>query len=165
MPWIAAVLSVTFAFYGLIRKVATLESLPGLVAETAVLTLPAGGFLLCLAAGGGGAACHVNWQTDALLLGAGIVTATPLLLFAYGARRISMATMGFVQYVSPTGALLLAVPPEDAAQICQALVSAGIACADIGRVEEGPAGVWAETDGAVRLLARPLRDEISRVFE
>ena len=64
-----------------------------------------------------------------------------------------------------SGALLLAAPAEDAAKICQALVSAGIACADIGRVEAGPAGVWAETDGAASLLARPLRDEISRVFE
>jgi len=109
VPWIAVVLSVTFGFYCLIRKVATLESLPGLVAETAVLTLPAGGFLVYLAANGGGAAGHCNWQTDALLLGAGLVTATPLLLFVYGARRISMAAMGIIQYSSPTGALLLAV--------------------------------------------------------
>jgi chloramphenicol-sensitive protein RarD len=120
VPWIAILLSVTFGFYGLIRKIATLESLPGLVAETAVLTLPAGGFLLYLAANGSGAAGHCGMRTDALLIGAGLVTSTPLLLFAYGARRISMAAMGIIQYVSPTGALLLAVlvygEPFDAAR-------------------------------------------------
>lgn len=109
VPWIAVLLSVTFGFYGLIRKVATLESLPGLVAETAMLTLPAAGFLIYLAANGSGAAGQVDLKTDALLVGAGMVTATPLLLFAYGARRISMAAMGILQYLSPTGALLLAV--------------------------------------------------------
>jgi chloramphenicol-sensitive protein RarD len=109
VPWISLLLAITFGFYALVRKVATLESLPGLVAETTVLTLPAGGYLLYLAANGGGAACRVSWQTDLLLFGAGIVTATPLLLFAYGARRISMAAVGIIQYLSPTCALLLAV--------------------------------------------------------
>jgi chloramphenicol-sensitive protein RarD len=109
VPWIAVVLSVTFGFYGLIRKVATLESLAGLVFETAVLTLPAAGFLIYLAANGSGAIGRVDAKTDLLLVGAGLVTATPLLLFAYGARRISMASIGILQYIGPTCGLLLAV--------------------------------------------------------
>ena len=107
LPWIALALAVTFAFYGLMRKTAALESLPGLAAETAMLTVPAGVFIAALFFTGGGAVGHADWQTHLLLVGTGVVTAVPLLLFAYGARRIRMTTVGVLQYLSPTGTFLL----------------------------------------------------------
>ena len=109
LPWVAAALAVTFAFYGLMRKTAALESLPGLAAETAMLTVPAGIFIAALFFSGGGAVGHSDWRTHLLLVGTGVVTAVPLLLFAYGARRIRMITVGVLQYLSPAGTFLLGV--------------------------------------------------------
>jgi chloramphenicol-sensitive protein RarD len=148
VPWIAIVLSVTFGFYGLIRKVATPESLPGLVAETAMLTLPAAGFLIYLAANGSGALGRVDLKTDVLLVGAGLVTAMPLLLFAYGARRISMASVGILQYIGPTCGLLLAVlvygePFDSARKTTFALIWVALAVYSIHAVvirRRNPAG-------------------------
>ena len=108
-PWIAFALAGTFAFYGLLRKTAALESLPGLTAETAMLTVPAGVFLAALAWRGGGGLGHADTWTHVLLVGTGLVTAVPLLLFAYGARRIRLSTVGILQYLSPTGTFLLGV--------------------------------------------------------
>jgi chloramphenicol-sensitive protein RarD len=108
-PWIALALAGTFAFYGLMRKTAVLESLPGLAAETALLTVPAGIYMAFLAAGGKGALGHADWRTHLLLIGTGVVTAIPLLLFAHGARRIRLTTVGILQYLSPTGTFLLGV--------------------------------------------------------
>jgi chloramphenicol-sensitive protein RarD len=106
-PWIALGLAATFAFYGLMRKTAVLDSLPGLAAETAMLTIPAGYYLAVLAGSGAGALGHASWTTHLLLAGTGVVTAVPLLLFAFGARRIRMTTVGILQYLSPTGTFLL----------------------------------------------------------
>jgi chloramphenicol-sensitive protein RarD len=52
---------------------------------------------------------HSGIKTDLLLLGTGILTATPLLLFNLGARRITLATLGFIQYTAPTGMLVLGI--------------------------------------------------------
>jgi len=106
-PWIALGLAVTFASYGLMRKTAALDSLPGLAAETAVLTVPAGIYVAVLAAGGGGALGHAGALTHVLLAGTGVITAVPLLLFAFGARRIRLTTVGILQYLAPTGTFLL----------------------------------------------------------
>lgn len=108
-PWIAFALAGSFAFYGLLRKTAALESLPGLTAETAMLTVPAGVFLAALAWNGGGGLGHADAWTHVLLVGTGLVTAVPLLLFAHGARRIRLSTVGILQYLSPTGTFLLGV--------------------------------------------------------
>jgi hydrogenase expression/formation protein HypE len=64
-----------------------------------------------------------------------------------------------------SGALLLTSPAEDAGAIRQALEAAGIRCTEIGRVEEGPAGVWHEVNGHLRTYPRPERDSIAAVFE
>jgi hydrogenase expression/formation protein HypE len=64
-----------------------------------------------------------------------------------------------------SGALLLAAPQPDAAGICAALASSGIACAEIGAVEQGPAAVWRATPGGRVRLPRPARDEVARVFD
>ena len=86
LPWIALVLAFTFGMYGLIKKTASLESLHGFSLETAVLFLPALGFLLYRNANGVGAFMHQEVSTTLLLVLAGPVTSIPLLLFGFAAR-------------------------------------------------------------------------------
>jgi chloramphenicol-sensitive protein RarD len=109
LPWIALTLAGTFGVYGLLRKTAALESLEGLTLETLVLVPAALIYLLALEFQGRGAFGHSGAGTSLLLAGAGIATATPLLLFAVGARRITMTTLGLLQYFAPTIQLLLGV--------------------------------------------------------
>ncbi|MHC4253699.1 MAG: EamA family transporter RarD [Planctomycetota bacterium] len=109
VPWIALLLAGTFASYGLLRKTSRAESLPGLVGETAIAFVPAVAYLVWLEAGAGCAFVHAGARTTALLAGAGAVTALPLLLFAYGARRISLTTVGFLQYLVPSVMFVLGV--------------------------------------------------------
>jgi len=109
LPWIALILAFSFAFYGLVKKVAPLNSLNGLTLETAVLLLPALGYLIYCAADGTGAFIAAGWGQTILLSLAGIITAVPLLLFSSGARRIPLTMVGLLQYFSPTLQFLLGV--------------------------------------------------------
>ena len=102
VPWIALVLALSFGFYGLLRKVATLGALEGLALETLVLAPVAVVALGVWASQGQGALVHGDAATVGWLLVAGPLTAVPLLLFAAGARRIPLATMGILQYISPS---------------------------------------------------------------
>ncbi len=108
-PWIALTLAFTFGTYGLLRKTAALNSAEGLFLETAVLFLPAFGFLLLQERGGVGAFAHAGLTTTLLLMGAGVVTSVPLILFASGARQITMTTLGLLQYIAPTLQFLIGV--------------------------------------------------------
>ncbi|SDL32385.1 chloramphenicol-sensitive protein RarD [Maridesulfovibrio ferrireducens] len=108
-PYIALTLAVSFALYGLVRKVMKVESLPGLFVETAVLTPLAGGYLLWLATEGTLCLGQIGGETDALLIGTGVVTSIPLLCFANGARRLKLMTLGMLQYIAPTLMLLLGI--------------------------------------------------------
>jgi chloramphenicol-sensitive protein RarD len=108
-PWIALSLAVSFGLYGLIRKTASLGALEGLALETmllAPLVLPA--LMWVSFAQGGvlaeGPASQIGW----LMLG-GPLTAAPLLLFAAGARKLPLATLGMLQYIGPSIQLALAV--------------------------------------------------------
>lgn len=109
LPWVALVLAVTFGLYGMVRKLMSMESLQGLFAETLILSVPAGGYLLYVASEGYGRFGHLGLANDLLLAGAGVVTTVPLLAFAFGARRITMTTLGVLQYLGPTGMFLLGV--------------------------------------------------------
>ncbi len=107
LPWIALTLAFSFGLYGLMKKVAPLNALHGLSLETAILFLPALGFLIFEEAQGAGAFGHAGAITTAMLAFAGIVTAVPLLLFAGAAHRIPLSTMGLIQYLTPTMQFLL----------------------------------------------------------
>lgn len=109
LPWIALTLAGSFGLYGLLRKTAALTSLEGLTLETALLFLPALGFLLFLEGSGQAAFGHASPGTSLLLAGAGVATAIPLLLFATGARLITLTTLGFLQYMAPTIQFMLGV--------------------------------------------------------
>jgi chloramphenicol-sensitive protein RarD len=108
LPWIAPSLAVTFAFYGYLRKRTPVAAMDGLLIETALL-FPFMVGLVVWWAGRGGAFPSADLSKDALLLGAGPMTAIPLALFAAGARRIKLSTLGFLQYFSPSITLLLAI--------------------------------------------------------
>lgn len=109
LPWIALVLAATFGIYGLLRKVATLGALEGLTLETLLLAPFAVGMLAWWTWHGQGALVQGNVGTLGWLLLGGPLTAIPLLLFAAGARRIPMATLGILQYISPSLQMLLGV--------------------------------------------------------
>jgi chloramphenicol-sensitive protein RarD len=102
LPWISLVLALTFGFYGLIRKLVKVESLPSLGIETLLLLPFALGYLLWCESVGTGALGHAGAATTALLIGSGPVTAIALFLFAYGARRLPFSTVGILQYIAPT---------------------------------------------------------------
>jgi chloramphenicol-sensitive protein RarD len=109
LPWIALTLAVTFGAYGLVKKIAPLGSLYGLTLETGVLLLPALIFLIYTDGTGYGAFFHAGAISDALLAGAGFITAVPLLLFSSAARRIPLSLIGILQYIAPTLQFLLGV--------------------------------------------------------
>jgi chloramphenicol-sensitive protein RarD len=109
VPWIAFTLAFTFGVYGLLRKTARAESMVGLSSEMGILLPISLVYLVFLGSQGSGAFDSVNLRTDILLAGAGVVTAIPLLLYAHAVRRIRYSTIGLLQYISPTGHLLLGV--------------------------------------------------------
>jgi len=109
LPWIALILAFTFALYGLLRKTAALGSLAGLSLEMMILFLPAVSILLYLESAG---AAHFGSDGPAingLLIFTGLATTLPLLLFAYGAQRVRLSTIGILQYIAPTLQFLLGI--------------------------------------------------------
>lgn len=108
-PWIALILAFSFAFYGLVRKTAPVDGLIGLSVEVALLLPPSAGYLLYLTWTGEGTFGTAGLGLDALVVLSGVVTAVPLLFFGQAARRLPLSTLGFLQYLSPTLALILAV--------------------------------------------------------
>jgi len=109
LPWVALVLACSFGTYGLLRKLATLGALEGLTLETVLLLPLAGGLLAWWAWHGQGALVQGDPVTMGWLLLSGPLTAIPLLMFAAGARRIPLATMGILQYISPSLQMLVGV--------------------------------------------------------
>lgn len=101
-PWIALAIAGTWGAYSLRRKQSPLGSLTGLTVETLLLAPFAVAFLLWRHHTGAGALGRVDLPTHVLVLSSGVITAIPLLLFAYGARRIRLSTLGLLQYLAPT---------------------------------------------------------------
>ncbi len=109
LPWIALALAITFSLYGLVTKTAPLDALDGLTLETGLLFLPALAFLLWCEAQGQGAFGHAGALANAMMVGAGAVTAVPLLFFGAAARRVPLSVLGILQYLAPTLQFLLGV--------------------------------------------------------
>lgn len=109
LPWIALVLALSFGFYGYFRKLAPVEALDGLCIETWVLFPVTAAFILYLCVMHTGVFPKNGAFPAAILILGGPVTAIPLTLFSAGARRIRLSTLGFLQYLSPSITLLLAV--------------------------------------------------------
>lgn len=108
-PWVSLALAFSFGLYGLIRKVVRVGSLVGLTVETLALGVPATLLLIRMTVDGSGAFLNRTPVMDLTLMGAALVTALPLLLFTRSARRVTLATLGFLQYLAPTCMFLLGV--------------------------------------------------------
>ncbi|ART80438.1 EamA family transporter RarD [Oceanisphaera avium] len=109
LPWIALVLALSFGLYGLIRKHVLVDPITGLMLETLVLLPLAAGYLLLIADTPTSHLTANSLQTNLWLICAGIVTTAPLLLFAAGAKRLKLSTLGFFQYIGPSLMFLVAV--------------------------------------------------------
>ena len=108
-PWIALLLAFTFGFYGLVKKLAPLGSLYGLTFETGILFLPALAYLGILQADNTAAFLHSGITLDLLMIGAGLVTTVPLLMFASAAKQIPLTMIGVLQYLAPSILFLLGI--------------------------------------------------------
>lgn len=131
LPWVTLALAFSFAFYTLVRKRTAVGPALGLLVESALLA-PIAGLALLLFAG----AQHLELpalgaSVQLLMLAAGVLTAAPLVLFAFGAQRLTMATLGLLQYLAPTMqfgiALILGEPFTHAHALSMALICAGLA--------------------------------------
>jgi chloramphenicol-sensitive protein RarD len=108
-PWIALTLAATWGGYSLMRKQSPMGALAGLTTETLLLAPLALGFLAWQHYTGAGALGRVDRSMHLLVLSSGVITAVPLLLFAYGARRIRLSTLGLLQYIAPSVQLGLGI--------------------------------------------------------
>jgi len=108
-PWVAMVLCVSFGTYGLLRKKSGTRPIPGLFLETTLLTPIALLYLLNLQRGGALIFGPVHWSFALLLVSTGVVTGLPLVWFGHAARHLRMTTIGFLQYLAPSGSFLLGV--------------------------------------------------------
>jgi chloramphenicol-sensitive protein RarD len=106
--WISLTLCVSFALYGLLRKVVTADAMTGLGIETALL-FPLALIWLAWRTAAGAPTFGSSTTTGGLLLLAGIVSTTPLLLFTAAARKLAYSTLGMLQFIAPTLQFLIAV--------------------------------------------------------
>ncbi|WP_066942247.1 EamA family transporter RarD [Microtetraspora fusca] len=101
LPWIALVLAASFGTYGLVKKAAQVDAAESLTIETLVLLVPALGYLVVLQANGSGTFVDHGAAHIALLVGAGLITAVPLLFFSAAAIRVPLTVVGLLQYIAP----------------------------------------------------------------
>ena len=106
--WISLVLCISFALYGLLRKIAHVDATAGLTIETAILLPVAVGWLL-LTSGGSAPVWGTSGTELLLLVGTGVVSTAPLLLFTAAARRLRYSTLGILQFIAPSLQFLVAV--------------------------------------------------------
>lgn len=109
LPWIALTLAFSFGFYGFVKKLAPLGSLYGLTLETGIVFPLALIYLAVVEFNGTGAFLHESAFTTLLLIGAGVVTTIPLLMFASAAKQIPLTVVGLLQYIAPTIQFLIGV--------------------------------------------------------
>jgi chloramphenicol-sensitive protein RarD len=108
IPWVAPALALSFGFYGYVRKRTPVDALDGLTVETMLMFPITAAVLGYFALQGTGAFTSATPWRDALLMGGGPITAVPLTMFAAGARRVRMTTLGFLQYLAPSITLVVA---------------------------------------------------------
>lgn len=109
VPWIALTLAISFGLYGLVKKTVKLGAISGIATETLLVCPIALIYLVMLENQGIGSYTFSLSPASLLLMGAGVVTAVPLVLFARGAQRLPLTIIGLLQYIAPTIALLLGV--------------------------------------------------------
>lgn len=125
LPWVSLTLAITFALYGLLKKILPVSAFTSIMLETLLITPVALGYEYLLWQEGGSFYVSGNIQLLAMLAGAGIVTAIPLLLFTAGARLLPLKIIGFLQYISPTLTLLIGIFVYNEAFTAQHLLAFG----------------------------------------
>jgi chloramphenicol-sensitive protein RarD len=108
-PWVAVTLCISFGVYGLLRKQSGTAAIPGLFFETVLLAPVAIAYLILRQSHGQLVFGHLSRTISILLLSTGVVTAVPLAWFGYAARHLRLTTVGFLQYLAPSGSFLLGV--------------------------------------------------------
>ena len=149
LPWIGLFLAVSFAFYGVVRKIVPVDGVIGLSVETVLLTPTALVFLIIWERNGELAFAHGDRGLDALIALSGVVTTIPLICFAQAVRRVSLVTIGVLQYLSPTLQLILGVAVYGESfnlnhQVSFGLIWAGLAVYVIDALRNRPAKPEAE---------------------
>lgn len=109
LPWVALTLPLTFAFYGLLKKIIVAQPMTSILLETLLISPLAAGYLYYLGINEGTVYQSCDMGTLLLLAGAGAVTATPMLLFTACARKLPLNIVGFLQYISPSISLMIGV--------------------------------------------------------
>jgi chloramphenicol-sensitive protein RarD len=109
VPWIAVTLALSFACYGLIKKVVDVGAAESLAVETLVLLVPALGYVFVIEGSGSGTFTGSSLGHVVLLVLLGPVTAIPLLLFSGAVTRIPLSVVGLLQYTTPTLQFLIGV--------------------------------------------------------
>lgn len=109
LPWIGITLAISFALYGVVRKVVPVDGILGLSIETFLLAPTAAVLLVVWEQAGGMAFGHRTWTNDVLIACSGFVTTFPLVCFAQAVRRVSLLTIGVLQYLSPSIQLIIGV--------------------------------------------------------
>lgn len=143
-PWIALVIAVSFALYGLVKKQAGVGGTQSIAVETALLVVPAVAYLVVLGATGRGTFTAHGPGHAALLAAAGIATAVPLMLFGAAAIRLPLSTLGLLQYLAPVLQLLIGVavdgermPPSRLAGFALVWLALAVFSADAVRAARG----------------------------
>ncbi|ARQ57649.1 UNVERIFIED_ORG: chloramphenicol-sensitive protein RarD [Rhizobium etli] len=132
IPWVALTLAVSWGFYALLRKTLPLGPNQGFFLEVLILSVPALLYILYLELGSGqGHFYRTGFADTTLLLGCGVVTAVPLMIYANGAKLLKLSTIGIMQYIAPTMIFLIAVfafqePLGTARMIAFPLIWAGL---------------------------------------
>ncbi|MDD3921639.1 MAG: EamA family transporter RarD [Eubacteriales bacterium] len=142
-PWIAVILALSFALYGAVKKRVHAEPVIAMATET-LLLLPIIALYLLFAPVAHSTIASLNWFSAALLVFSGVITATPLMLFAKGVNDLPFITVGFVQFLSPTlmllcGVLLLNETLTTAKLISFAFIWAGLAVYTWGMIRKARA--------------------------
>ena len=109
IPWVALILAVSFALYGLVKKVVSIDTITALALETLMITPLALLYIGRIELTGSGSLTVIPLSVLVLLLFSGVVTATPLLWFARGTQLVEFSTIGFLQYIAPTISFFLGV--------------------------------------------------------
>lgn len=109
LPWVALTLPLTFAFYGLLKKIIVAQPMTSILLETLLISPLAAGYLYYLSINEGTVYQSYDMSTLLLLAGAGAVTAIPMLLFTACARKLPLNIVGFLQYISPSISLMIGV--------------------------------------------------------
>jgi chloramphenicol-sensitive protein RarD len=109
VPWIAVTLALSFACYGLVKKVVNVGAAESLAVETLVLLVPALAYVFVIEGSGSGTFTDGSLGHVVLLVLLGPVTAVPLLLFSGAVTRIPLSVVGLLQYTTPTLQFLIGV--------------------------------------------------------